>query len=48
VAEMHGDWARPLDYLLAEQPAVFKDMRSRVVDALLRVPAVNPRYLYVA
>ena len=38
---MHGDWARPLDYLLAEQPAVFKDMRSRVVDALLEIAAAH-------
>ncbi len=41
VAEMHGDWARPLDYLLAEQPAVFEEMRSRVVDALLEIAAAH-------
>ena len=38
---MHGDWARPLDYLLAEQPAVFEEMRSRVVDALLAIAAAH-------
>jgi broad specificity phosphatase PhoE len=38
VAVMPGDWARPLDYLLAEQPTLFEEMRSRVLDALLGGP----------
>ena len=41
MAELQGDWARPLDYLLAEQPTVFEEMRSRVVDALLEIAAAN-------
>ena len=39
VSEMQGDWDRPLDYLLAKQPAVFEEMRSRVIGALLEIAA---------
>jgi len=41
VAEMQGEWARPLDYLLAEQPGIFEEMRTRVIDVLLEIAAAH-------
>jgi probable phosphoglycerate mutase len=41
VTEMHGDWARPLDYLLAKQPEIFEEMRTRVIDALFEIAAAR-------
>ena len=41
VAEMQGQWARPLDYLLAKQPHVFEEMRSRVIAVLLEIAAAH-------
>ena len=41
VAELQGTWNRPLDYLLAEQPEIFEEMRSRVMDALIEIAAAH-------
>jgi len=41
VVEMEGKWARPLDYLLAEQPDIFEEMRSRVIAVLLEIAAAH-------
>src|SRR4051794_751809 len=40
VAEL-GSWDRPLDYLLAEQPRMFEEMRARVIDALIEIAAAH-------
>jgi broad specificity phosphatase PhoE len=39
VAELPGDWTRPIDYLLAHRPDLFDAMRRRVVAALREIAA---------
>jgi 2,3-bisphosphoglycerate-dependent phosphoglycerate mutase len=41
VADLPGDWARPIDYLLARRRHLFDEMRSRVVAALLEIAAAH-------
>jgi len=41
VAELPGEWARPLDYLLAREPGVFEEMRSRVLAALREIASAH-------
>ena len=41
LAELPGDWARPIDYLLAHRPDLFETMRSRVVAALREIAAAH-------
>jgi probable phosphoglycerate mutase len=41
VAELPGEWARPLDYFLAHRPDDFEEMRSRVVVALREIAAAH-------
>jgi probable phosphoglycerate mutase len=39
VAELPGDWGRPIDYLLAHRPELFEEMRSRVLAAFRDIAA---------
>jgi len=41
VAELPGEWQRPLDYLLAHRPDIFEQMRSHVLVALREIAAAH-------